>query len=156
MTDLINPNTADGAKTLANLQILRDYMAMLPENHEHFDMWDFFTEGDGFPVKPKEVTRGSINECGTSACLLGHAALILNAPERYDSWLEYSRSIFPALHSAGAMSDNYIWEFLFSADWAHHNNTVPSAVKRLDYVLKRRTYPPGFWDGSRYGFEVSF
>lgn len=109
-----------------------------------------------FGGQPREVTYDALSECGTAACLLGHAALILGAPERYDFWSGYSDSVFPALRSPNRSVADHIWTFLFSGDWAYHDNTLAGAVKRLDYVLEHRAYPPAFSSAEGYNFAVSF
>jgi hypothetical protein len=62
-------------KQKARLEKLADYLSKLkPDNHRKFDMTTWFETDVKVKVNPK--TGECTTVCGTSACALGHAALI--------------------------------------------------------------------------------
>ena len=83
-----------------------------------------------FAIRPGECRntdpREVKNECGTSACLLGHGPLCGIRPETC-SWTAYSREFVPR---GGWLCD---WNFLFSGGWS---NSIIQAVGRLHKYLK--------------------
>lgn len=93
--------------------------------------------------------------CGTSACAIGHYALMLgwepvnggvtppakqgleNCPaDRGEvlGWLTFSRQVL-GLSSRGATEHD--WNWMFSGEWGEVDNTILGAAARIDYYLER-------------------
>lgn len=105
-----------------NLQKLLDGMKTLPKSYDGFDMRYFYCEGD--------------NECGTSACLLGHGALFgigvqpkVNKSQLH--WNKYSTNVFGI--ERDYYSTSYEWMFLFGMHWS---NDISHAINRLQDFIK--------------------
>lgn len=127
------------------LNDLADYLLALPANYEGFDMGDFSYH----PEKGWEVMYDGNNNplCGTVGCALGHLPyvkggkyfdetkdyVIESSPDLkfyYISWRYYSQE------ELGIEDSTLLWEFLFSGDWRHQDNTPQGAGKRIKYYLK--------------------
>lgn len=90
-----------------------------------------------------EMFPGSVkDECGTSACLLGHGPVCGIKPigdERKD-WSEYAKKF---VENDWPAADNIDWKFLFGQEWSNdidqakarlfHHLTVGSATDDFDY-----------------------
>lgn len=138
---------------IKNLTLLRDYLQDKEKALSGtFDMGVYLSErssrriGAGSMIAPG--THGCLSpfDCGTSACMVGHAALSgipeLVVPYGTFNWSEYSVHIF------GLNVDHTAWSYLFDPKWATIDNTVAGAVERLTYVIDHEgEVPSGYCRG---------
>ena len=108
-----------------NLIKLRDGLAKLPEDYQHFGMGLYY--GNLTPTVAGTVAPSA---CGSVACVLGHALLMVKAAIYGETWKEYSLRVF------GIQQCSIDWRWLFSPVWEDHDNTVAGAVSRIDYYLE--------------------
>lgn len=73
--------------------------------------------------------------CGTCGCAVGHGPYAGIPKLATEDWHTYSRRVFT--------DDGAIWDYLFSASWAHRDNTVRGARKRIKHILTWGEPPDG-------------
>lgn len=133
---------------LKNLTLLRDY---LKENQDaiRLDMHSY--------VRHRDHEFGSANTniegvdpfaCGTTACIVGHAALSgipkLAMDHKYFGWHGYVFRVFDIRLSRRRDGD-LVFNYLFSWRWAEVDNTLASAIERLTYFIDHKgKVPPSF------------
>lgn len=176
MTDIIKFQISPRRR--ANLLKLADYLESLPKRYKHFEMGDFTSHKGGCSLakeiddeKVREVceefeengwgrrrTESTLyarsidkflNNCGTSACALGHgpAAGIPLAKSHIETERMNGASIVTGINW-GAYTRNFLpcendmdWEFLFGGDWAYFDNHHWGAAARIRYVLDNGGIP---------------
>lgn len=107
----------------ANLRTLaRGLMAF--DRAVKFDMVLYCAGDNGRYVHASEA-----NECGTTACAAGHGPMLGIEPLPYEGWGDYAERSF------GAITSSRIWDMVFSAAWARHDNTREGAARRIAYML---------------------
>ncbi|MDB4461467.1 hypothetical protein N9043_00805 [bacterium] len=99
----------------------------LEENKDSINLYmEYFVESG---VEPDEVN------CGTSACIVGHAGEWFDMTE-YDlelgGYISFSERLF--MNNSGSIP----WDFLFDARWP---NDIEEAIGRLSYVIKHGDMP---------------
>lgn len=80
---------------------------------------------DEFKCDYPALAKKKYNECGTSACALGHAPLAGIKPRPGMSWGEYDTCML-----TDSLTDE--WEHCFDASWG---GTAKDAAKRIAYML---------------------
>lgn len=112
------------------LRLLAEYLHSLPENYEHFDMTVYLCDVED------EIHN---NECGSSACALGHSPFAklpdLNIDDYvflFDSgelvcvdWDKLSHDYY------GVKGNSFEWKWMFSPMWTYIENTPKSAADRI-------------------------
>ena len=108
---------------IKNLKILRNWLEAGNIKQEQFSM-GLYRSGENILPYMNE------DNCGTVGCLLGWCPFI---PEfsNYESV------------SFGFLAEEFFeitfrgdaWEFIFSEEWADHDNTLEGAIARLDVVI---------------------
>ena len=118
----------------ANLIKVRNYLASNspPPN---FDMSTWMRYGEGHHMTSSFPGMQAYNECGTSACVVGHGPLAGVGILPYESWYAYAKRCFT--------DDPRDFEWLFGSDWSAYDNSVEGAIKRIDIWLDGGT-PGGF------------
>jgi hypothetical protein len=115
-----------------NLLKLADYLATLPKGYKHFEMAVFFCfdkkENDRQTTPPQIIRykRG----CGTIACAVGHGPTAGIENKGWRKWGEYTQGAF------GIDTFSGDFQFLFSSDWSHYDNTPQGAANRIYYALQ--------------------
>ena len=107
-----------------NLLKLRDGLAALPDDYQHFGMGLYYGN-----LTPPEVGTVAPSACGSVACAVGHAPSMVEPPIALENWRCYCLRVF------GMQQDSIDWIWLFSPNWSDHDNTVAGAVSRIDYYL---------------------
>ena len=116
---------------VANLLILANYLAALPENYEHFDMGVFITTDESEPV-PSMVTEDVLHRCGTVACAVGHGPAAGIAPKQGQYWWGYLTNFTGGEENS---FDDNIYLQLFDDDWSIVDNTTKGAAARIYHFL---------------------
>jgi len=114
-----------------NLIKLRDGLAALPKDYEHFDM-DHYYVGAHYVQRqrmPQQAGQPPAS-CGAVACVLGHATSIVEPAKGDKDWDSYGERVF------GLRFCDIEWEWLFSSEWSEYDNSLEGAVFRIDYYLK--------------------
>jgi hypothetical protein len=125
---------------MQNLKIARD--GLLGLDPDAFDMETYRK----YQQNGSSATFHSLDDCGTVGCALGWCPFIpgLKAIERdynmayrpYIQFYKYSERVF------GIEENSPIWNYLFSGNWKHKDNTVEGLIKRMTKVIegKVKTY----------------
>jgi hypothetical protein len=122
------------SKARKNLRLL---LMHLNENYKRisdaFDMHHYRSDKDEYAKKYYNK-----DDCGSIGCLLGYAPECLPAIEadyfadclgvKSLQFSRYGERIFPELNQ-GELN------FLFSSDWANHDNTLQGAINRITHFL---------------------
>lgn len=108
-----------------NLEKLANYLEQLPENYEHFGMWDFYSENNT-NVSPFAYILPTV--CGAVACAVGHAPAAGIPAKDEEDWNEYSDRVFELFMDA--------WEWCFSPGWAGIDDTPHGAARRIRHLLE--------------------
>lgn len=121
----------------ANLKKLADYLMTLPEDYANFDMASYFCE-DGFADEKMLIEGSSINQCGTSACAVGHAqdaglTLTVDMTDCTVNWRQTSIDLF-GLSSSLSYGG---WNWCFAAEWETTDNSPQGAAKRIYWFLDK-------------------
>jgi len=116
---------------IGNMKRFLTYLEALPENYEHFDMYQYCNKHDD----PHDLLayRGSEPlECGHVLCLAGHMAMCsdLPAPMEMEAWSRYSCRVMGLLKI-----DSGVWTFLFDSAWKTFDNSLSGAIGRLKAVI---------------------
>lgn len=134
-------------KAAGALAQLSDYLKNLAlhenENKEEligFDMQHYhrFTDGDE-----------DKNECGSTACAVGHCAVMMGFIPTNDgvitrkqtedgdvlSWSEFSQKYID-MGNCGTKEEALVWEWFFSGEWDEVDNTPLGVVARIEYFLE--------------------
>ena len=118
-----------------NFKILSDLL--LKENYD-LDMTSFFGDvmlNEEYYYSTKENFLERFNECGTSCCALGLAAISKKLHARLgESSKEHCIRVF-GIHS---MKNEDIWNYVFNEHWG---NSKTAASKRALYVSKHGQAP---------------
>lgn len=83
-------------------------------------------------------------ECGTVGCAVGQGPYAEIPKNKGEGWLDYANRCF-------TNNIDRIWNFLFSGDWQHVDNTPEGAAARIDYFLENGAPPPEEIDGMQDG-----
>jgi len=100
------------------------------ETKTKFNMNTFSTKQNGElrDIEP----NGAMNQCGTSACALGHATFFcITEPREKEEWMGYGERAFNIKHPSEEVG---LWRFLFIESWS---NSWEQAVARMYIVLKK-------------------
>ena len=125
-------------QAVKNVKELAEYLKGLSANKNSATAIDFDME-----YFCKEENYKSHN-CGTSACAVGHFAIMIGAQINEDfvvlpdsqkqmGWMNFCRTYI------GISSDNdesIVWDWLFSGDWDEVDNTALGAVARIEHFLE--------------------
>lgn len=144
-------------KNIANLEKLRDHLAALPTDYQHFDMSTFYGHlGDNgdFSCQPSDVKPPA---CGTVACAVGHGPLIGIKAKEHEFWEDYNFRAFGLYITCehGVKEEDDRWEWCFCSKWSDKDNTAQGAAKRIDYILKHGDAPKD-WEQQRSGRDYIF
>lgn len=127
---------------------LSDYLKNLALNENEnkdeligFDMQDYhrFTDGDE-----------DKNECGATACAVGHCAVMMGFIPTNDgvitreqtedgyslSWPEFSQKYID-MSNCSTKEEALIWEWFFSGEWDEVDNTPLGVVARINHFLEK-------------------
>lgn len=75
----------------------------------------------------------SPSACGSVACMVGHAPSAgIPALDDESYWWEYVERVF-----GSDMSDDPIWVWLFSEEWAYTDNTLAGGISRLTIAIEK-------------------
>lgn len=107
-----------------NLLKLADYLDKLPDDYVHFDMSDFFNDGESCPFPEGANIK---NICGTVACAVGHGPAAGIEALKGEGWFGYSSRVFTG--------DIYEWRWCFCDDWQHVDNTPKGAALRIRHLI---------------------
>lgn len=138
---------------IANMKKLAAYLKRLPANYKHFNMASYLNcpnEGiiwEGGPVRALH----EINVCGSAACALGHGPSAGIAPVQHDdTWTDYLEQ-----HFLERGADTSEWDWCFSDDWRHIDNTPKGAGLRIEYMLKH-SVPDNLYDQINGYVELAY
>jgi len=128
---------------IKNLEKLAYYLLALPDDYQHFDMGHYFYGSDVIKTDPESVQHlltslGPMEAkkeriehyCGAVACALGHAALAISCPNRFDLWEDFGESLFD-IHPCSCE-----WSWCFSPEWEGYDNTHRGAADRILYLIE--------------------
>lgn len=156
------------ATTVQNLKDLSAYLKSLPKTKVTFDMATFYDTN-------AELER--LGECGTSACAVGHYAMMkgwktreMGAQPPADvarehglvraeggtysmGWSEFCTKVIGVEIMTG--NDDTLFEWLFDAYWASIDNTPEGAAARIDYFLEKGLPSNFYWDALRWGESIA-
>lgn len=118
-------------KQRENLITLRNYLAALPKDYEHFNMRYYMKIRKTQPPTPRKMP---FIKCGTVACAIGHGPSAGIKKIFGEGWRQYSYRVFGF----------DCWDWCFSAHWYPFDNTVAGAVKRIDIYLDGKA--PKSWE----------
>ena len=109
-----------------NFAILALYLWETDIPKEKFDMSHYcYSEDKESEVDLRQALEEYKNDCGTSACALGHGPIAGIKPRITSSWSGYCRDNF--------VSDNsQVWEFCFGPKWP---DCPKFAAQRIAYML---------------------
>lgn len=131
-----------------NLAKLADYLEGLPEDYQHFDMYDY-VGAHSDAVTNYARKNGGVAQCGTVACAVGHgpAAGILFRKDEF--WTDSDGKPRPmwGAYSARFASDHddrSPFQWAFGGGWKRHDNHHWGAAARIRYLLKHDEPPTGF------------
>ena len=127
---------------------LSDYLKKIAvtanENKEElvaFDMefYHKFTDGDA-----------ERNECGATACAVGHCAVMMGfiptvdgvitrEQEEDGGWLNWHEfcNQYIDMKPIGTQEESLIWDWFFSGEWSEVDNTPLGVVARINYFLEK-------------------
>lgn len=109
-----------------NLRLLAEGLKKLPVNYQKFDMDSFYENLTG----DTSLFVENINECGTSACAVGHGPTIKGLEAyRSETWREYTERVF------GVTTFDETFTYLFGSEWANRDNTIDGAIDRIETYL---------------------
>ncbi len=121
-----------------NIVKLYNYLSMLPEDYEHFDMKHYhsYQDKDGYVILGEvsdmvNITGECITKCGTVACVAGHgpyAGIKIKTGDMFWDYYIKREFIDPNKH-------NVEWHFLFSSKWRKVAPSLNDAVQRLEYFI---------------------
>jgi len=126
-SETYNPSTNQRTK----LRKLAKYLLSLPEDYGKFHMSNFLIAKEDYSCCLNEVNIKTLHTCGTAACALGHTPSIFRIPEDCRSWWGLAEHLF------GIDDDSEEWDWCFSGDWAHVDNTHYGAAKRIMWLLDK-------------------
>ena len=88
------------------------------------------------------------NECGTTACAVGHGPLAGIPAMDTEDWNDYCFRVFGVTgHLAGTDAQEAAWTFMFGPMWTGKNNTAKGAAARIDWFLTHGTPEKiSYWD----------
>lgn len=131
-----------------NLHKLGNYLASLPSDYEHFDITSFAScvseAYNLYGILTPHTVPAKINNCGSSACGIGHGPVIGLRSKHNESWWSYGERVFGVIADANADLDYdgvSLWVDVFSADWIDEHNHHHALVERLDRWLSKHSYP---------------
>jgi hypothetical protein len=132
---------------IKNLTILRDYLAAnQAELEPHFGMvsWVGTTSSGSSGISIGVACHLIPTVCGTSACVLGHAAMCgipeICATDDDVYWNDYGLRVFGIGPSSCAVAD-----YIFHSDWARIDDTLEGAIDRITYVIDSNGKVPNNW-----------
>lgn len=122
-----------------NLRALAGYLRTLAANGNVLD-------GVGFDLATfSDTDLADKSECQSSACAVGHFAIMLGGKPTDDGvilesgvfldWLGFSIQSL-GIKSTGASGEAVAWEYLFGDDWASIDNTPLGVVARIEFFLE--------------------
>ena len=108
---------------IENMKIAIAFLNNLPTS-EKFSLDTYMSDGsDAYEYK-------NINECGTSACVIGWTPSMPGMPTpRLESWDDYSEKVY------GIGFDSKAWCWCFAPRWECIDNTPKGAAARMQYLL---------------------
>ena len=115
-------HTSRGQDRKANLVKLSAYLKTVQDdfNMAHFHPY---------------TTEACKNECGTSACAVGHGPSAGIEPLKDEKWISYSGRVFIEMTGNVTLA-SLAWDWCFSDGWADVDNTARGASRRIDYLLE--------------------
>ena len=129
-----------------NLTILRDHMTTVPDNKLSMVNYVSSPQNPGDPVEEWELSVNLdpykateyLNKCGTSACLLGHAAtrFPIKSNIHWGNLSNYLFGIKRFTNERITLKTNPLWEFIFGQQ---NSNSINHAIERLDLVIKENS-----------------
>lgn len=143
--DIVRKNLSDSQ--LANLKTLANYLLSLPADYKKFDMSNYaeinyrkqisfsdfhmreYQSAFCFP----DVSNNE-NECGTSACAVGHGPAAGIPVGNAQKWSQYCITNFIDNESNATTSN--MWDWCFSARWGNFDNSVHGAARRILYMIE--------------------
>ena len=133
-TKHITPNLT--AQQKRKLLKLANYVINLPENYRKFNMRNYCSSRrqDTFLDIALWEAKKTLadNECGTTACMLGHGPSAGIPPSREGmDWCAYAAD-FGCQPEGGTRS---LWNWAFSGEWTYHAPTRADAAMRVHYML---------------------
>ena len=124
-----------------NLTKLADYLAALPADYDHFDMFDYYRNIRIFGyILPIESALP--DKCGAVACAVGHGPAAGIPPVAGEDWTTYGHRVF----DMGGEE----WYWCFSDKWTGIDNTPHGAAKRIRHLLEHGL--PEDATDQQYGF----
>jgi hypothetical protein len=149
------------AQNRANLEKLGRYLAKLDTKYqrEHFRM-AYFMKHEYIEIDDPTEAQRIMAECfcGTSACAVGHAPIVLKEEtkaidwrpfykddiiDRMDRWLYYTVTLFGD-DFRGGVDGSWLFDFMFGGNWGsdwyddnrRYNATSWSAADRIAYLFE--------------------
>lgn len=119
-----------------NLRKMADYVETIPQ--ENFDMEYFRFEDD------------TSYKCDSIGCVIGHCTVLddpKNIPLYPDGGIFFSEWSYKF---TGISEEE--WDWCFSEDWAHTDNTPTGAAKRIRFLLENGL--PEDWEDQMNGFAT--
>ena len=118
-----------------NLAKLATFLEALPADYSHFRMAVYANNPRSGEIDVNDISQRDLNECGTSACAVGHgpAAGIPVSPDDR-TWHGYEKRVFGV-----SLDDDYdtpsydLWSRLFGP---HHPDNPRAAAARIRNTLE--------------------
>lgn len=137
-----------------NLRKLADGLSKLPEDYTKFTMADFVVDNggwnDGFKYTSTLCALLDMHKCGTSGCAVGHGPLLGIGVEEFNdcegAWGTYCQKVL-----INRVVDEEAWDWCFSSDWTHVDNTPHGAARRILWLLDKGL--PEYWEEQMCGVE---
>ena len=135
-TELAHKRPALTAQHRENFRKLADYVLNLPDDYKGFSMVDYCSSRrqDTFLDIALWEAKKTLadNECGTTACMLGHGPSAGIPPSREGmDWCAYAAD-FGCQPEGGTRS---LWNWAFSGEWTYCAPTRADAAMRVHYML---------------------
>lgn len=112
---------------IERLKELVDYLKTV--NEDNFDM-EYYARNENYLDSPRKTIINHYNECGTVACVAGHAAMLnINDFKSKDYNISYWFNNFYDI------DDIYLDLWITSSIWLNYDNTLKGAIRRINYAI---------------------
>ena len=125
-------------EALENIKKLSVYLREMAANQNQ-------KNDTGFNIQHFCKGLNSKNECGSTACAVGHFAIMtgnevtddgVTTPSgQFLTWMQYSKSHI-GLNASVTQSDSIFWDWFFGGGWSEVDNTPLGVVARIEHYLE--------------------
>lgn len=138
----------------ANIKKLAEHLKTLGTNDNRFDNVSFDMQ---FYCRFLDVEDDvEDNDCGSSACAVGHYAILLGADVEVDgvdmpngdslTWVQFAQK-YVGINPCGWSEQQICFDWLFSGEWDVLDNTPLGAAARIEHFLEHGI-PQSFADST--------